>query len=501
MLWTEARVDSVLRELIEENPLAIRPVLKLARRRFSDEVPTLAVTLAEPPELLINFGFIQENCKTEEHLKAVLYHEFLHVILGHTMRFREMSDVQNLALDAVINAIIFRQCGPEYASVFSEYYASQTGIGKLLRPMSDQERQSLNDRCAELDLYAEEFTLKTTDAEMLQVFRSGADQTIQIDLAWHALYEGTIISDDVLELAESLAEQQQRCADEPQEGSSAEPQQPCAGEPQDGRSSVSSEGALVEGKLLIGNHAGHEVPSSSELIDAIEESLRQMNGGGIWRAPGERGVGAYQYQARHSVEDIRLDKWKAQAIKALRKALEPDRRSQLTDLEESSYRIPVLSTRDRRAFLKAGWSPFIPVADNACVVESPLGWANVYLDVSGSMDAELPLVISLLHQLRKSIRMPFWAFSTEVSPARIERGQLITESTGGTSMECVLLHIAKTKPKAAVVVTDGYIEPVDKGILRKCDPTRITAIVTRDGSPSLLEQAGIGYIQLEAVPQ
>jgi hypothetical protein len=117
------------------------------------------------------------------------------------------------------------------------------------------------------------------------------------------------------------------------------------------------------------------------------------------------------------------------------------------------------------------------------------------------MDAELPLVISLLHQLRKSIRMPFWAFSTEVSPARIERGQLITESTGGTSMECVLLHIAKTKPKAAVVVTDGYIEPVDKGILRKCDSTRITAIVTRDGCPSLLQRAGIRYIQLEAVPQ
>jgi len=133
--------------------------------------------------------------------------------------------------------------------------------------------------------------------------------------------------------------------------------------------------------------------------------------------------------------------------------------------------------------------------------ETPLGWANVYLDVSGSMNAELPLVISLLHQLRKSIRMPFWAFSTEVAPARIECGQLVTDTTGGTSMECVLHHIATTKPKSAVVVTDGYIEQVDKRLLRKCKPTQITAIVTRDGCPSRLREAGIRYVQLEAVPQ
>lgn len=485
MLWTEARVDDVVRELIEENPLAVRPVLKLVNRRFSDEVPTLAVTLKDAPELLINLSFIQQHCRTEEHLKAVLFHEFLHVVLGHTMRFRGMTEVQNLALDAVINAIIFRQCGPEYASIFTEYYASQKGIGRLLRPMSKAERRELLDRCDALDLDAEDFSLQTEDAEMNQVFESQADLAIQIDLVWHALYEGVIISDDVLELAESLAEQQAQCSTEERDGS------------HDGL----QEGCLDDGKHLIGNHEGCDLPASMELADAIQESLRQMNGGGIWRAPGEMGLGAYQYQARLSVQDIRMDKWKAQAMAALRKALEPDRRSQLTEFVESSYRIPVLSSRDRRAFLKAVWSPFIPIAENSCMDETPLGWANVYLDVSGSMNAELPLVISLLHQLRKSIRMPFWAFSTEVAPARIECGQLVTDTTGGTSMECVLHHIATTKPKSAVVVTDGYIEQVDKRLLRNCKPTQITAIVTRDGCPSRLREAGIRYVQLEAVPQ
>lgn len=478
MLWTEARVDEVVRELIEENPLAVRPVLKLVNRRFSDEVPTLAVTLKDAPELLINLSFIQQHCRTEEHLKAVLFHEFLHVVLGHTMRFRGMTKVQNLALDAVINAIIFRQCGPEYASIFTEYYASQKGIGRLLRPMSKAERREAKASPANLSAWRRSGSFRVSKGP-------SSDPTIQIKLVWHALYEGVIISDDVLELAESLAEQQAQCSTEERDGS------------HDGL----PEGCLDDGKHLIGNHDGCDLPASMELADAIQESLRQMNGGGIWRAPGEMGLGAYQYQARLSVQDIRMDKWKAQAVAALRKALEPDRRSQLTEFVESSYRIPVLSSRDRRAFLKAVWSPFIPIAENSCMDETPLGWANVYLDVSGSMNAELPLVISLLHQLRKSIRMPFWAFSTEVAPARIECGQLVTDTTGGTSMECVLHHIATTKPKSAVVVTDGYIEQVDKRLLRKCKPTQITAIVTRDGCPSRLCEAGIRYVQLEAVPQ
>ncbi len=52
------------------------------------------------------------------------------------------------------------------------------------------------------------------------------------------------------------------------------------------------------------------------------------------------------------------------------------------------------------------------------------GSAQVYLDVSGSMDAEMPLIVALLGRLARYIRRPFWAFSDEVAPARIEGGRL-----------------------------------------------------------------------------
>jgi predicted metal-dependent peptidase len=96
--------------------------------------------------------------------------------------------------------------------------------------------------------------------------------------------------------------------------------------------------------------------------------------------------------------------------------------------------------------------------------------------------------------------MPFWAFSDEVSPATIVDGKLQTNSTGGTSMSSVLQHIAKERPLCAVVITDGYIESVSQALLEKTKGTKITAIVTRKGSTSEIEHAGIPCIQLGSYP-
>ncbi|MBK7792607.1 MAG: hypothetical protein IPJ62_08845 [Betaproteobacteria bacterium] len=99
------------------------------------------------------------------------------------------------------------------------------------------------------------------------------------------------------------------------------------------------------------------------------------------------------------------------------------------------------------------------------------------------------------------IRRPFWAFSDVVAPAVIERGQLKAQTTGGTSMRCVLEHVARTRPAAAIVMTDGYIETLDrKAVQAALAGTRLTALITRDGNPAQLKRAGIPYTQLDQVP-
>ena len=97
---------NVYRELIDENPLAIRAVLKVLRVEFTDTVPTLAVTCDERPRLLVNLAFVRAHCCTEQHVKALICHEFLHVLLRHTERFTVLTRPEHLAVGAVICVIV-----------------------------------------------------------------------------------------------------------------------------------------------------------------------------------------------------------------------------------------------------------------------------------------------------------------------------------------------------------------------------------------------------------
>ena len=66
------QVRALLHELMDENPFAIRAVLKILSVEFTETVATLAVTNEPQPRLLINLAFINQHCRTEEHVKALL---------------------------------------------------------------------------------------------------------------------------------------------------------------------------------------------------------------------------------------------------------------------------------------------------------------------------------------------------------------------------------------------------------------------------------------------
>ena len=133
------QVRALMHELMDENPFAIRAVLKILSVEFTEAVPTLAVTNEPQPRLLINLAFINQHCRTEEHVKALLCHEFLHVLLRHTDERGTPTKARHLAVDAVINAIIHRQLGEKYSSLMSTYYCNAKGLMPLLRPMDGVE--------------------------------------------------------------------------------------------------------------------------------------------------------------------------------------------------------------------------------------------------------------------------------------------------------------------------------------------------------------------------
>ena len=430
-------------ELIEENPFAVRAVLKVLQVEFTETVPTLAVTCETRPRLLVNLAFLKKHCRTDQHVKAVICHEFLHVLLRHTERFAGFSPAEHVAFDAVINAIIHRELGDDYSEFMKRYYAKEKGVCRLLRPPTFTEQRSHYN-----------YAVRTRSP---------------LVSAWCSLYDGRPIADDIADLAKDV---------------------------QDAKTAPS------KGTVLIGGHDHTEfVGELPEVLqEALDQALKSMNGDGIWRSPKERGVGANAYRAAIPGVSEGLQRWRRETLEVLRRHLLPDPKAVRRDTRPLHFTVPVLSPGDRRATLRSLWSPLLPEALWSTEQRLRSGTAQVYLDVSGSMNAEMPLIIGLLARLGRFIHKPLWAFSNVVAKAEIVNGRLLADTTGGTSMACVLEHIAETRPAAAVVVTDGYIETLSPGLLAGVRGTRLHVIVTRDGSPAMLQQAGISYSQLSELP-
>jgi len=451
---SQERFRDLVVELIDENPFAIRPVLKILDVVFTDSVPTLAVTCEDRPVLKVNLGFLRAHCLTDEHVKAVVCHEFLHVVLRHTESGRgPFTAARHLALDAAINAIIHRQFGEAYSSMMKTYYRDSQDLKKMLRPMNLDENAWWTH------------------------YRAYGKELPQWVSAWAGLYGGKLVADDIEAVAEDLKA------------------------PDEAWPLVFRCGLPAGIGDLLGDHEGLERELPEALRRAVGAALRQMNGAGIWRSPRERGVGANPYECLFTARNELMRRWERRTLQVLRRHLTPDRNPRRARPAPDEYRIPVLSPGDRRAFVRAMWAPFLPEAVWPAERPRAQGTAQVYLDVSGSMSSDMQAVIALLARLSRYIRRPFWAFSDEVVPAVIESGGVLkTRTTGGTSMTCVLEHVAKTRPEAAVVLTDGYIERVDAGLLRKAKGSRLHVLVTRDGDPSEIDRAGLPYTQLDKVP-
>ena len=138
----------------------------------------------------MNLAFVREHCRTEAHVKALICHEFLHVLLRHTERLTTLTRAEHLAVDAVINAIIHRSLGPEYSGMMSRYYADERGVARLLRPPTDDEQGRTN------RVFCRRLRTRREETRVLS--------------AWAGLYGGRLVADDIRDLARDLVEADDR---------------------------------------------------------------------------------------------------------------------------------------------------------------------------------------------------------------------------------------------------------------------------------------------------
>ena len=73
-------------------PYGLEKILSLLDIVETDTIPTAAIPIgATSPRILINPKFVQEHCKEDICLGALLLHELHHLLLGHTRVFPRTS--------------------------------------------------------------------------------------------------------------------------------------------------------------------------------------------------------------------------------------------------------------------------------------------------------------------------------------------------------------------------------------------------------------------------
>jgi hypothetical protein len=442
----QAEFNHIFRALVEDNPLACRAVLSICRVNFTTSTRSLSVTLGEQSELCVNLDFLKTNCHTHDHVRAVLLHEFLHVLLGHTLKWEAVSRAQNVALDAVINAVIHREMGCKYSSMMAQYYKDQKGLLRLLRPMTDDElsRATRNARpgvgCG---------------------WAKCGDWAVDLDSIHAGIYRGEVLADDVLEVAEQMAK---------------------SGE-------LISDGGY---RMLLGGHGRAFGGRLVNLPESIALRLKYAQGTlppGILPSASKIQLGEVSVSPQMKLSR----KWIQTATPFVQELLTTQRRGRFESVSsEMFFHHP--TPEDRRRCLLAQSFPLLLEFRSTRQKAIPQGTVNVYLDISASMDSLLSNVVDLLVYFRKDIAWPLWAFSTTVAEASFSGGRLCSTGTGGTNIQCVLEHLRSTKSRKALVVTDGFVE----SRAGQADPPSgdIRALVTPNGSSRALESWGIRCLKL-----
>ena len=71
-MWTEQRIKYILADLTDENLFACRSLLSDITLSFSEEVQTLAISLQDRAELILNPGFLNKYIHNESDLKELI---------------------------------------------------------------------------------------------------------------------------------------------------------------------------------------------------------------------------------------------------------------------------------------------------------------------------------------------------------------------------------------------------------------------------------------------
>ncbi|MCA9891898.1 MAG: VWA domain-containing protein [Anaerolineae bacterium] len=417
--YADPTAADVTRRLLQAMPAAtfeLEGFTRLAQISITRRIPTAAVEAKYRPQLLINPDFIQTYCQRDEHLFLLVMHELLHVLLAHTSMYTMLTKAHNIAFDAIINARLSRHFHePIYRGFFERLNAADQFPHLLLRPPEGW---------PDNPTYPTDVGPLGTERILRQLYPSSKITRQRLPFYSEIL---------------DLIKQDQR-----ERGQNAD------GEP-----------------MLLGDHEsggyGEGDETFAEAVERMAEEWPMQTGKNAQAGQGTNGTREWQvdpqkssYQARRVFANV------------LRRSVGPERgiqrrreRAPITDIIGNGVlpnaRDRMMPARQQLGVHGVLWSQLNTY--KARITHESVR-AHVYLDVSGSMRGILPYLVHLLIPYVKQQRAAVFQFSTKVEPMslpQLRQGNI--QSTGGTSIQCVMHHLLNDAPrvKRAVLVTDGHI--------------------------------------------
>jgi len=385
---------------------------RLAGVVASQDVPTAAMECKHRPRLLINPDFVKKHCKRDEHLFLLVMHELWHVMLAHTSLFPRITQAQNIAFDAIINAGLMRKFDqPVYRGFFEELNPADKFPHLLLRPPVGW---------PENPQYPEGIGPEGTVRILRQLYPPKSP--FRPTMPYY---------DEILALI---------------------------------KQDLKERGLLIEVPVLLGDHDSQQPYENAFLKDAMGRISRKWPMSmGNFGPPGQGG----------HMDDWFIDPYAAtQELRrvfsgVLRRALGNDlgeyRRKERLPIPGITGKGVLPNARDRQTVARKRLGIPATLWDQRSEYKARVPdrrvRAHVYLDVSGSMSEVLPHMVGLLRPYVYNGKANVYQFSTEVDhlPLRSLR-QGMVRTTGGTQINCVMQHLAEHEQsvRRVLILTDGY---------------------------------------------
>lgn len=387
-------------------------LLQLSEIIETTDVPTAAVECTGRPRLFVNPEFVATHANTPEKLVMLIMHELHHVILGHTRLYERQSPLDNVVFDAVINAMLCWMF-PERSTraLFTDFYDHRHPVQCFLRPPP---RWTPTDYGPPPDALASPERAELADLHR----RLYSEQGVGYDELRQALQTNGI--------AQELPPEVVLLGDHREQGTGS-----------------SSDGNLE-----------HRAP---ELLEQVRRIVER------WPQPPNPIVGRSMADFLKAVKVVPTAPSKRGQLRALLRRVAGRGGAHLRrgpSEREHMIESPLPRIDRRSAVLhRLGLRPIFYRQALPCPRPGRGGErVHIYVDVSGSMNDVLGPLYGAVLDSRELVHPVIHLFSTVVHDlplAELRKGACA--STGGTSIECVAMHMQEHGVSRAVIVTDGFV--------------------------------------------